>query len=113
MLKNNLLVPFLALGIIMAPMAAMSQQVPIGGSNATMAPAPGGGSWNGPGGGQGGGQGQGNGQRFQEKKAELLQRLSERQSCVQAANDFRALHECMERGGRGHDGRGEGPGGGQ
>lgn len=39
----------------------------------------------------------GNGQQFQSHKAEILQRMSQRQSCVQAANDRHALKACMPR----------------
>ncbi|MGA7953530.1 MAG: hypothetical protein WCA07_08410 [Gloeobacterales cyanobacterium] len=58
-------------------------------------------------------QQEGNGSQFQEHKAEILKRISERlaevqkrQSCVQAANDRQALVACMpQRGERrgGHD----------
>jgi hypothetical protein len=56
-----------------------------------------------PGGGQAG-----DGQQFQERKAEILKRISDRlaeiqqrQSCVQAANNPEALRACMPHRGEG------------
>jgi hypothetical protein len=63
------------------------------------------------------GSDQGNGQQFQQRKDEILKRISarlaeiqQRQSCVEAANNRQALQACMPRGQRQGQGRGQGQG---
>lgn len=111
-MKKSMLLTAMILAL-MAPGAAWSQSTPPGNDNNSEPPPS-------------MGTGEAGGQKFQEHKAELLQRMNEhlvetqkRIACVQAATNHEALHACMpERGsGGGHGqppmgsgGPGEGPG---
>ena len=87
MVKNKLAI-FTALAISVSSIAAYAQND--------------GGSMRGP--GQGGG-GQDRQQRFEARKAEILARLQQSESCVKAATDPESLRACMpNRGGRGGGG---------
>ena len=86
MIKNKLAI-FTALAISVSSVSAFAQN-------------DGGGSMRGP--GQGGGGGQDRQQRFEARKAEILARLQQSESCVKAATDPESLRACMpNRGGRG------------
>jgi len=59
--------------------------------------------------------GPGQGQRFQQMKTKILQRMKDREACIEAANNFQDLRGCMpQRGGQGGNQGGQnGPGGGE
>jgi len=62
--------------------------------------------------GNGGGDIQQMQQKFEDRKADILQHMKDRQACVEAANDYKSLGACMLVGGRGNGGgRGDDQGG--
>lgn len=91
--------------LLAAVVAILSSPVVAWGQSSTGSPSFGGPPSDGGGGGMmnhNRNQQKGNGSQFQEHKAEILKRISERlaevqkrQSCVQAANDRQALVACM------------------
>ena len=57
------------------------------------------------------GDGSGREQKFAEMKAKMLQRMKEKQACVEAAKDFKDLRSCRPaRGGHMSGGSSDGPG---
>lgn len=97
-MKKIVLLAALSLAV-MAPAVAWSQNGPGGNGG----PPPQGA---GPQGGSPDGEG---GQNFQQRKAELIKRISDRLACVQAASTPEAMRACMP--GRPGGPGGEGPGG--